>query len=185
MESSRRAMERLALRHFNGPGRSDEGGDMTGLVTAATTAAALGAAATGGVLVAFSAFVMPALRALPAAGGAGAMRAINRSAVRPPFMSLFLGTAVASAALVVAGALDRGEPHGWRLLAGGALYLVGVVGVTAAFHVPRNDALEAAGPAAGDAAWRVYARAWTAGNHVRAVAGIAAAVVFADALRVG
>ena len=58
---------------------------------------------------------------------------------------------------------------------------------TIAFHVPRNEALarmEPGAPAAA-AAWAAYLRQWTLGNHVRTVAGAAAAAVLADALRVG
>jgi uncharacterized membrane protein len=58
--------------------------------------------------------------------------------------------------------------------------------VTFAYHIPRNDALAAldpAGPAAADT-WKTYLSEWTAGNHVRAAAALAAAVMFILALRV-
>jgi uncharacterized membrane protein len=66
------------------------------------------------------------------------------------------------------------------------LYLAGVVVVTIAYHVPRNDALAAADPAEPTAAshWPRYARTWTAWNHVRTVAPLASAALFTVALRV-
>lgn len=65
-----------------------------------------------------------------------------------------------------------GPGAGW-LLVGALLHLVGSFGLTVAFHVPRNQALDRLDPADGGAleAWRTYARVWTAGNHVRAGAG--------------
>ena len=61
------------------------------------------------MLFAFSSFVMPALRRLRPAQGAAAMQSINVTAVRPPFMLAFGGTAVSSVALLVVAvtALDE------------------------------------------------------------------------------
>lgn len=63
------------------------------------------------------------------------------------------------------------------LLAGGALYLLGTLWVTALFNVPRNDTLAAVDPTAPDAAvlWTSYLSEWTVWNHVRAAAAFAAA----------
>ena len=63
--------------------------------------AAVGAGCNGGVLFAFSAFVMPALQRLPTAQGVAAMQSINVTAVRPPFMLVFGGTALVCLALIV------------------------------------------------------------------------------------
>jgi uncharacterized membrane protein len=158
--------------------------------TATTTlaiTAAVGAGCTGGALYAFSSFVMPALVRLPAAQGAAAMQAMNVTAVRPPFMVPFAGTAALSVATAVAGALALDQDHGPWLLAGSALYLLGVFGLTMGYHVPRNDALatlDAGAPATADA-WRTYARGWTTANHVRAAAGLLAAAAFTVAASVG
>jgi uncharacterized membrane protein len=64
---------------------------------------------------------------------------------------------------------------GW-LLAGGLLYVVGCFCVTMAFNVPRNDALAAVDPASaeGAALWTTYLSSWTAWNHVRTAASLAA-----------
>ncbi len=58
----------------------------------------------------------------------------------------------------------------WQL-AGCLLYLVMIV-VTAAYHVPHNDALALVDPdsAGAGTAWRHYLSSWTAWNHVRTLA---------------
>ena len=67
------------------------------------------------------------------------------------------------------------------VLVGCVLYLVSF-GVTAGYHVPRNDALGLVDPLAAGAAqvWRAYAAPWLLLNHVRTAAaalGAAALVV--------
>lgn len=159
---------------------------MSGLVNGATLATAVAAGTMGGVFLAFSTFVMPALRDLPPAEGIGAMQSINRAAVTPVFMTALFGTALACLVLCIAAVRAWHEPASGRLLAGGLVYLVGVIGMTAAFHVPRNDRLAGmAADAPGSAAyWSDYLSEWTAGNHVRTIAGILAAALLADAVRV-
>lgn len=140
--------------------------------------AALGAGALGGFFLAFSTIVMSALRRQPERAGLEAMQAINVDAERSVGLlgTLFVATAAGAVVLVVA-LRDLGGPGAPWLLVGALLHLVGSFGVTAAFHVPRNQALGRLDPAApGSAeAWRTYARTWTAGNHVRAAAGVLAA----------
>jgi uncharacterized membrane protein len=70
----------------------------------------------------------------------------------------------------------QGSGTPW-LIAGGLLYLGGVMVVTGICHVPRNNALAAVDPSAetAQAAWTRYYRGWTMWNHVRAAAGLAAA----------
>ena len=154
---------------------------MNGLLTALTVAGALGSALVGGVFFAFSTFVMRALARLEPPQGIAAMQAINVTVITPLFMLALFGTGALSAVLAVWGVLELGEDFGPLLLAGGVLYVAGLVGTTMAYNVPRNDALAAAG--ADDAElWSRYLREWTAGNHVRTVAGLAAAAAFTIAL---
>jgi uncharacterized membrane protein len=70
------------------------------------------------------------------------------------------------------------------LFSGGVLYLVGTLLVTIVFNVPRNEALAAVTPADPDAArlWAGYVASWTAWNHVRTAAALAAAALFSIAL---
>jgi uncharacterized membrane protein len=64
-------------------------------------------------------------------------------------------------------------------------YLVGTIGVTMLFNVPRNNALAVLVPADAQAAtfWSGYLSSWTAWNHVRTIAALAAAASFAIAFR--
>ena len=66
------------------------------------------------------------------------------------------------------------------------MYLAGVLVLTVAYHVPRNDALAAVDPEDTAAAshWTRYARAWTAWNHARTLAPLVSATLFTVALRV-
>lgn len=144
---------------------------------------ALGCVTMGGVFFGFSSFVMGALGRLPAAQGIAAMQSMNIVVINPIFMTVFLGTGAASVAVAVA-ALSSPDPARRYLLGGALTYLAGVIGVTMAGNVPLNNALDAADPAAVDAAtfWSHYLRRWTSWNHVRTIAGIAAGALMAMAL---
>ena len=147
----------------------------TGL-TIATFAVAAGCALVSGVFYAFSSFVMPGLGRLPDSQGIQAMQQINRTAVMPAFMALFMGTALACLALAVWVLVAGGD--GTALVAAGcALYLLGSLGLTMVVNVPMNDevdALEPDAPASADV-WRGYLRRWTAWNTARTVLSLAAA----------
>ena len=156
---------------------------ITGPTRTVTLVAAIGAGVTGGVYFAFSTFVMTALRRLPDRQGLTAMQAVNRAAPSPLFMTALFGTGVLAVGLIVTAVRHWGEAGAAQLVVGSGLYLASVV-VTAAFHVPRNETLEAIDPASATAAerWRDLAAAWTMGNHVRMVTAIAGAVVLVLAL---
>ncbi|MGH8491303.1 MAG: anthrone oxygenase family protein [Gammaproteobacteria bacterium] len=70
------------------------------------------------------------------------------------------------------------------LLIASALYLVGTVLVTIVFNVPKNEALASVARAHPDGAslWAGYVASWTAWNHVRTAASLAAAASFSIAL---
>ncbi len=152
----------------------------------ATLATALGCGLNAGVFFAFSTFVMPALKRLPAAQGIAAMQSINKLAVTPAFTAALFGTAVACLGLVAWAAISSGERPAVLVIAGGALYLVGTIGVTIARNVPLNDELATLHPQGAGAAgrWEEYATRWTTWNHVRTVAALAAAAVLTTALRI-
>ncbi len=117
---------------------------------------AIGCGLIGGVFFAFSTFVMQGLGRLPASQGAAAMQAINITAVTPVFMAALFGTA----AVCVAAMIAAGDAYP---LAGGFVYLIGVIGTTAAFNVPRNNRLAAAdadAPATAEL-WARYLAEWT------------------------
>jgi uncharacterized membrane protein len=160
---------------------------MDGFLFVLTLLTALGCAMMAGVCFAFSAFVMKALGSLPAEQGVAAMKAINVAAVTFAFMAALFGTAVACGVLAVWALLAWDERFAPYLLAGGVLYLVGTILLTIAYHVPRNEALARVEPhgANVESHWRRYLSGWTAWNHLRAVAALAAATTLTIALHVG
>ena len=152
-----------------------------------TGVAAIGSATVGGVFYGFSTFIMRGLRQLPTASGTAAMQQINLTAVKPGLMAAMFGTAAACAAAAVWTGVRESSPRTAAVVAGSVLYLVGAVGVTAAYNVPLNNTLAGLDPAAPgtDASWRDYLSRWTAGNHVRALACLAAAALYTWALTTG
>lgn len=150
-----------------------------------TWVSALGCGLMAGVFFAFSAFVMKGLARLPPEQGIAAMQAINASALSPVFLGAFVGGALACALLAVTSALTWDDAGARLRLLGGVVYLVGGFGVTAAFNVPRNNALATVNGVGADAAllWSRYVAGWTAWNHVRTVACLAALALLIRALR--
>lgn len=160
---------------------------MGDLLVALTLVTALGCGLSAGALFAFSSFVMRALARLPAPQGITAMNSINVRAITPAFMTALFGTAVACLALIVWALVDWDDSYGPYLLAGGGLYLVGVIGVTMTYNVPRNNALAKVDPQGADGAnlWARYLMEWTGANHLRVAAGLAAAALLTVALYTG
>lgn len=146
-------------------------------------AAVVGTGTIGGVLFAFSSFVMPALARLGSQAGVEAMQSVNVTAVRPSFMVVFVGTALL---VVAASVLALGEdgPTVALVVSGAALYLVGVVGLTGAYHVPLNNRLGAPSPqdAVDSGLWSQYLQRWTGANHVRTAAALVACGLLAVAV---
>jgi uncharacterized membrane protein len=159
---------------------------MSGILYAMTLATALGCGLNVGVFFAFSSFVMPALKQLAPAQGIAAMQSINKLAVTPAFMAALFGTAVACLGLVAWAAISSGERPAVLVIAGGALYIIGTIGVTIACNVPLNDGLATLLPQGAGVAghWDEYVVKWTTWNHVRTVAALAAAVLLTVALHV-
>jgi len=145
---------------------------------------ALGCGLTAGVLFAFSSFIMNALARLPAAQGIAAMQSINITVVNPSFFGVFFGTAVLCLYLGGRSLFSWDEPGASLVLAGSLLYLLGTIVVTIAFNVPLNNALAAIKPQSAEGAtlWAAYLSRWTAWNHVRTLAALAAAALFVTAL---
>lgn len=149
-----------------------------------TLVAVLGCGLIAGVFFAFSAFVMKALVRISPSQGIAAMQSINIVVLNRWFLGAFFGTGIVCVLLVIASAVHWDRPGAlWRLV-GGALYVIGTLWVTIAFNVPRNNALAAVSPegAPGAGVWARYVREWTAWNHVRTAAAMAAAASFSLAL---
>jgi uncharacterized membrane protein len=133
---------------------------------------------------AFSTFVMKALGVLPPVQGIAAMQSINVAVINPWFLTPFLGTAATCVLMIIASLLQWRDPRAAYWLVGGALYVVGTVAVTMICNVPRNHTLAAVAPASPEGAksWSAYRSGWTAWNHVRTAAALAAALSFSIAL---
>lgn len=149
-----------------------------------TLAAALGAGLVAGIFFAFSSFIMAALGRLVPESGIAAMQSINVVVLNPVFFFVFFGTAILSLVLAIAALFGWSEPSAPYLLAGALLYLIGTIFVTMAFNVPLNNKLASvsAKSTEGASVWNTYLSAWTAWNHVRTVASLAACAAFIMAL---
>ncbi len=158
-----------------------------GWLFALTLVTALGSALVAGVFFAFSSFVMRALGRLPSPAGLAAMQSMNTEAPTPWFMTALFGTAAGCVVLVASSLIEWGEQYAPYLLVGGAMYLVGAVGLTIAYHVPHNNRLAALEPTApgSSSEWTRYLSGWTAWNHVRSVAALAAAAILVGGVRAG
>ena len=147
-----------------------------------TSAAALGAAAVGGLFYAFSTFTMRGLNRTEPADAITAMRGINAEAqANAPFLVMFVGSSVLALAVAVVAVAQWHQPGSTYLLAGAALSVLSLL-ITIAFNVPLNnrlDALDPAGLSAADAAreWAAYYGPWTAWNHLRTAAPLVGAVL--------
>jgi uncharacterized membrane protein len=152
-----------------------------------TLAAALGSGLAAGFFFAFSSVIMAALARIPAPQGIAAMQSINIVVINPWFFTVFFGTALLSAAAIVAALMRWHDARAVYWLAGGSIYLVGTIVVTMICNVPRNNALAALAPEVPAAAtyWIDYLSSWTAWNHVRTIAPLASAALFTWALRLG
>jgi uncharacterized membrane protein len=133
--------------------------------------ALLGCGALAGLFFGFSTAVMPALAQVPPAQAAAVMNAVNRLIQNPRFFALFMGTALACAALVVFTFARPGLGT-----AGAVLFLAGVFGVTVVVNVPLNNRLAAG------ADWATFAPRWVRWNLVRGVASALAALLMLPAL---
>ena len=101
-----------------------------------TMAAAVATGLIAGLFFFCSVALMPALARLDQSAGIRAMQAINIVIIRPLFLLVFLGAAVAT------GVLALLAPEPLHLVAA-ACYLIGVIVVTATANIPLNNALDA------------------------------------------
>ncbi len=147
-------------------------------------AASVGAAVNAGVFFAFSFFIMPAVRDLPAAQGIEAMQALNRFAVAP-FTLIGLGTALLCIVVIAHGARIWRTTRGRWMLGGAATYLIAAIVITFAANVPISytiDTLDASGLDA-PRRWADLYPDWVWANHLRALGSLVAAIALAIGLR--
>lgn len=146
--------------------------------------AAIASALSAGIFYAFSTFVMRALAEQPSASGIATMQSINITVINPWFMAAFFLPAVASLLLTISALRQWDQSGAIYLLAGSLFYLIGTIGVTVVGNIPLNDALAVVNPSstAGATLWAKYLNDWTLWNHVRTIAALLAAVLFAISL---
>lgn len=149
---------------------------MSGAGTALVAVTAGASGVLGGTLFAFSSFVMPGLRRLPADQGIAAMQALNDAAPRSLLMVPLLASAAGSAAVGIHATVAGTGPDRWIRVAGAVLG-VAAFAVTAGANIPRNDALGMVDPTAPTAAahWAAYVTEWSRWNHARTIAALASA----------
>jgi uncharacterized membrane protein len=155
--------------------------------TALLIFAALGSGLMGGLLFVFSNVIMKALAQLPPESGIRTMQAINLIIVNPLFLAIFMGTSVAAAVLAFSALKSWSSPDSVALLAGCALYLLGVLGVTILCNVPLNNRFASVAANTVEAAqyWRIYLDSWLRWNHLRTLAAILACAMLIIASRQG
>lgn len=158
-----------------------------GALEVITFIAAIGSGVNAGIFFPFSTFAMGGLKRLPPNQGAAAMQEMNITAVRPPLMIAMFGTAVVCVVAAVWAVVDWATPGSVYVLLGAIVFVLAIVILTVAYHVPRNDALAALDPESpeGIEYWKRYQREWTNANHIRTVAPMISAVAFTLALITG
>lgn len=156
------------------------------LLPSLVVAGAGGAGLMAGLLFAFSNFVMRALAQMPAAQGMEAMQRINVEIINPLFLLLFMGTAAVCLAVLASAFTTGGTQARVWLVIGAGCYLVGVIGITAAFNVPLNNSIANLPAASAETAWPKYIAAWLRWNHLRtALATVASTSLAFGAFRLG
>ncbi len=127
-------------------------------------------ALVAGVFLAFSDFIMRSLASTGGTGGLEAMQVINREVVRWIFMVLFLGLVPVSLVVAGYGIVHLATLSGALMALAGLVYLGGCFGVTIAFNVPMNEALDKMEADTGTARdyWTgTYLPRWTFWNTLR------------------
>ena len=137
-----------------------------------------------GTYLVFSGFAIRAFASMEPAAGIAAMNAINRTIVRSVFMPLFFGSTIIALIMIVCAFLFWGTPGCWHLLLAGAVFALGMFGVTAAANVPLNNELDRVAGADSTAltVWARYRTRWTAWNTLRTIACVVTLVICMDLL---
>jgi len=138
-------------------------------------------AVVGGVFLTFSDFVMRSLNSANTASGIEVMQVINREVYRYVFMTLFLGLSAFSLFVIFYAGITLSGSTAVLVIMAGAIYLVGVFGVTVLFNVPMNNMLATLDYSTLEAVsyWKnTYLPDWTFWNSVRTMACVASAVCY-------
>lgn len=144
----------------------------------------LGSGLLSGLYFVFSVCVMPALDSRPPTDAVATMQTINEVIINPWFMTVFMGTPLLCAVLLLVLTLEGCGAPGNALAAAGALVLLlGELLVTVAANVPMNNVLATFRGGDAAAAWKDFVGPWTAWNSGRCFASVLAAALLSWALR--
>ncbi len=132
-----------------------------------------------GIYFIFSNTVMPTLASMETTTAANTMKLINRIILNPLFFSLFMGSALASLAIVVQTFIGVGHQSSY-IGGGAALLLIASFILTLLFNVPLNNLLDASDihSIAADETWSHYLDNWVFWNHVRTWVTFLASLLF-------
>ncbi|MEQ9397337.1 anthrone oxygenase family protein [Haliea sp.] len=145
---------------------------MSNLSTLFLMLATIGSGLMAGLFCSFSNFIMKALSEIPPSKGIAAMQSINLVIVRPVFLLVFFGTGVLCVAAVLVGWQDLGVGARTLGIIGGAVYVLGCLGVTVVCNVPLNNRLAVVNSDSeeGERMWEIYLAQWVRWNHARSLA---------------
>ncbi|MDO8289124.1 MAG: DUF1772 domain-containing protein [Parvibaculum sp.] len=146
-----------------------------------TQISTIACALVSGVFLAFSEFIMRSLDKSERPAGIEVMQVINREVFRTFFMVCLIGISAMSLAFCAYAYVTLSGPLASWVMAGGAIYLLAVFGVTLAFNVPMNTHLDRLDYQSTDAKayWEgIYFPRWTFWNHVRAIGAGASAICY-------
>lgn len=102
------------------------------------------------------------------------MQQVNRDILQSLFMPLFWMSSLLCLILLVGGQSEM-------TMFAGAIYLAGMLGVTALFNVPLNNQLEQARENEIHEIWQHYLSRWQWFNHIRTVSAALSALLFVTA----
>lgn len=139
----------------------------------------LASALMAGFFWTYSVSVMPGLAVGDPLAAVRAMQGINRVIRTPMFAFAFFGALAFPLAAAMVCTLQRRVRAAIASFAGAVIYGLGAFAVTFLVNVPLNESLAAQAATDAELAtriWRAYAEPWTAWNHLRSAAALAAFV---------
>lgn len=145
--------------------------------------AAVSTGMMAGIYFIFSTTVMPALAGMATAPAVEAMQLINRIILNPLFFTLFMGSTLASVAIVISTLFGAGNVSSYIGFVA-ALLLIATFISTLLFNVPLNNQLDAANvqSVAANDTWLHYLDKWVKWNHLRAGLSFLATVFYVTEL---
>lgn len=139
----------------------------------------LSSAVVAGVFLAFSDFIMRALKRSNPLGAIEAMQEINVTVLRSVFLTTFFALVPATVGLSFSSAsnVEGARP---LIMSGTAIYILTVILVTIIGNVPMNEKLARMSSSSPDTIsyWRIYGLRWTQLNHLRTIGSFATSVCF-------